>query len=199
MAWEEEWFRRWWKRFPFVPRGFFEDIDKMMDEAFKDMSKGVPKDLIRERKLPSGGVAREIGPLVYGYSIVIGPDGKPVIREFGNVKPSLKPAPLGLRRPGLEVTEEREPLTDVLEEKDVVRVVAEVPGVEKTDINLNCTEGTLTISVDKPKHKYFKEVELPAEVDPKTAKANYKHGVLEVIISKIKKKKPAKGKGVPIA
>jgi len=31
-----------------------------------------------------------MGPFVYGYSFSMGPDGKPVIREFGNVKPSLK-------------------------------------------------------------------------------------------------------------
>ncbi len=199
MAWDEESLRKWWRRFPFIPPAFIEDIDKIMDEAFKEMSKGVPKELVRERKLPSGGVAREIGPLVYGYSVIIGSDGKPVIREFGNVKPSMKPAPLGLRRPGLEVTEERQPLTDVLEEKDTIRVIAEVPGVEKSDIDLKCTENILTISVDKPKHKYFKEVALQAEVAPNTAKANYKNGVLEVTISKLKKKKPSKGKSVTIA
>ena len=31
---------------------------------------------------------RDIGPIVYGYSMTIGPDGKPRIKEFGNVKPS---------------------------------------------------------------------------------------------------------------
>jgi HSP20 family protein len=32
-----------------------------------------------------GVKVREIGPLVYGYSATIGPDGKPNVREFGNV------------------------------------------------------------------------------------------------------------------
>ena len=35
---------------------------------------------------PKGDKVREIGPIVYGYSVVVGPDGKPRITEFGNVK-----------------------------------------------------------------------------------------------------------------
>lgn len=32
----------------------------------------------------------EMGPFVYGYSMTIGPDGKPKVREFGNIRsPSL--------------------------------------------------------------------------------------------------------------
>ena len=84
----------------------------------------------------------------------------------------------------VELTEAREPLVDVYEEKDVVKVVAEVPGVEKKDINLNATEDRLIISVDTPQRKYYKEVDLPAKVDPKSAKASYKNGVLEVVLNK---------------
>jgi HSP20 family protein len=42
-----------------------------------------------------------------------------------------------------------------------------VPGVEKLDIHLNGTEIVLTISVNIPQRKYYKEVDLPAKVDPK--------------------------------
>ncbi|RLI09151.1 Hsp20/alpha crystallin family protein, partial [Candidatus Bathyarchaeota archaeon] len=56
-------------------------------------------------------------------------------------------------------------------------------------IDLSCTERELTISVDTEKRKYFKRLELPAEVDPKSAKASYKNGVLEV---RLKKAKPAR-------
>jgi len=107
----------------------------------------------------------------------IGPDGRPVIREFGNVQPGRLPM----------IREEREPLVDVMEEKDEVVVVAELPGVEKEDINLNATEDTLTISVDTPQRKYYKELRLPTEVNPKSAKAQYKNGVLEVRLKKVGK------------
>ena len=45
-----------------------------------------PKELVREYQTPEGEKVREVGPIVYGYSMTIGPDGKPHVREFGNVK-----------------------------------------------------------------------------------------------------------------
>jgi HSP20 family protein len=154
----------------------FEEMEKMMDEEFEDFASRVPKDYVRERKLPDGSTAREFGPFVYGYSMKIGPDGKPEIREFGNVKP---------RRNGLPaVQEEREPLVDVVETNGEIQVVAELPGVEKKDIRLSGTEDTLTIVVDNPQRKYFKEVSLPAKVRVREAKSRYKNGVLEVKLPK---------------
>lgn len=201
MTWDEfPWFRRR-RRSPFFRGGFYEDFDEMMkdfermvEETFKEFSGEVPRNLIRERKLPDGSVVREMGPFVYGYSVTVGPDGKPVVREFGNVKPTTKPSELGVVRPTLDIKETREPLVDVLSVDNEVKVVAELPGVEKSDIKLTTTETTLTISVAVKDRKFHKELELPAEVDPKTARSTYKNGVLEVTLTKIKKKP----KGEPI-
>ncbi|RLI25238.1 MAG: Hsp20/alpha crystallin family protein [Candidatus Hecatellales archaeon] len=190
MVWDEffeDWFKRR-RRFPFF-REFDEivrDMERMFEEAFKEFRE-MPEGLVREKRLPDGRIVREYGPMVYGYSITIGPDGKPVIREFGNVKPSMKTG-------ALDVKSEREPLVDIMEEAETIKVIAEVPGVEKNDIQLYGTERSLTIKVDTPTRKYFKEVELPAEVDPKSAKSTYKNGVLEVIL----KKTAPKPKGQPI-
>src|SRR5688572_20724359 len=60
------------------------DMERMFEETIQDMER-VPKELVREYETPTGRV-REVGPLVYGYTATIGPDGKPKIREFGNVK-----------------------------------------------------------------------------------------------------------------
>jgi HSP20 family protein len=196
LSWDEdfpEWFRRR-RRFGFFDDRFFGDMEKMMEDMFRDMSSLGPKELVREKKLPDGSTVREMGPFVYGYSMTVGPDGKPVIREFGNVKPSLKRTPFGPTKPRLEVKEEREPLVDTVVDGETVKVVAELPGVERSEINLEGTESSLTISVNNPDHKYHKELELPAEVDPNSSKATYKNGVLEVVLSR---KKPAK-KGKPI-
>jgi len=65
-------------------------------------------------------------------------------------------------------------------------VVAELPGVEKEDIELNATEKELIISVDTERRKYYKCLELPAEVDPKSAKASYRNGILEVRLKKVR-------------
>ena len=186
-----EWFKR--KRSPFTKDPFFGDIDqmfrqmeKMMEEEFKNFTEKVPKDYVKERKLPDGSTVKEWGPFVYGYSMKIGPDGKPEIQQFGNLKKSLK---------GPEVKEEREPLVDVVETDSEVRVVTELPGVEKTDIKLHGTEDSLTVSVDTAQYKYYKEVTLPVKVRVKDAKSTYKNGVLEVVIPKVE---ALKSKGEPI-
>jgi len=69
-------------------------------------------------------------------------------------------------------------------------VVVELPGVEKQDIKLYGTENSLTISVDTPQRKYYKEVQLPSMVDSKLAKSTYKNGVLEITMPKKKEEKP---------
>ncbi len=122
-------------------------------------------------------------PFVYGFSMSVGPDGKPVIREFGNVEPSSK---------GPLLKEEREPLVDVMNEGDDVVVVTELPGVEKDHIQLESTDRALKIAVDSAKRRYLKEMELPHLVDPRTAKATYKNGVLEVRFQKTEEKKPTR-------
>jgi HSP20 family protein len=173
---------------------FFDDIDRMfremekMEEEFKTFASQVPKDYVRERKLPNGKTVRELGPFVYGYSIKIGSDGKPEIREFGNVKSS---------RLGPQVKEEREPLVDVIETDGEVHIIVELPGVEKNAIKLHGTEDTLTISVDTPQRKYYKEITLPAKV--KEAKTQYKNGVLEVTMPKTAEMKKPKGEPIGIA
>jgi len=180
MSWE-----RWWRRRSPFERIFEEmermmrELDEMFSRSFEELEREIPRSLIREKRTDRGYI-REIGPIVYGYSITIGPDGKPIVREFGNIRPGRGPEIV-------EVSEAREPLVDVFEEEDVVKVVAEVPGVEKDDINLNATERKLVIKVDTPQRKYYKEVDLPAEVDPQSAKATYKNGVLEVVLKKVGK------------
>lgn len=207
MGWEyfPEWFRRRMRRSPYFRSWFFgdmdemfKDIEEMMEKEFKELSERLPKDFARERKLPDGSTVREYGPFVYGYSMTIGPDGKPKIREFGNVKPSLKHEPFGLTRPRLDVKEEREPLVDVISTDKEVKVLAELPGVEKKDIKLHGTENTLTISVETPERKYFKEVQMPVAVNHKAAKTAYKNGVLEVTMPKTKEKKKLKGEPMKI-
>jgi HSP20 family protein len=206
-SWEDfpDWFKRRMRRTPFSGGWFFGDADEMlrdmeemMEKEYREFTSRVPKDLVRERKLPDGSTIRELGPFVYGYSMTIGPDGKPKIREFGNVKSSLKSEAFGLTKPSLDVKEEREPLVDVITTNGEVKVIVELPGVEKQDIKLHGTEESLTISVDTPKRKYFKEIPLPARINPKEAKTTYKNGVLEVTVPKTEKKEKPKGEPIKI-
>ena len=54
-----------------------------------------PKELVREYKTHEGGKTREIGPIVYGYSVTIGPDGKLKVRELGNIRHSRRAGMFG--------------------------------------------------------------------------------------------------------
>jgi len=170
----------WWTRRRRWLSSWFEELGKVMEEAFKEAFETIPKELYREYKLPDGSIVRTLGPLVYGYTVTVGPDGRPVVREFGN----FKPTPTGMVKP----SEEREPLVDVIPGDKVVQVVAEMPGVEKEDIKLEATEDELIISAESEKRKYRKVVKLPCKVDPKEAKATYKNGVLEVTLNRLEER-----------
>jgi HSP20 family protein len=185
-----DWFRSRRGRGNVSPFGWmdkwFSDFDEMFERMFQNMAKDMPKDFMKEKKLQDGSTMRQFGPFVYGYSMTVGPDGKPVIQEFGNVKPSKRPGMFGFEQPALEPTDSREPLVDVINESEQVRVVAELPGVEKPDIKTTINEDTLTIKVDAVAHKFYKEVQLPSTVDPDSSKASYTNGVLEITLRKMK-------------
>jgi HSP20 family protein len=197
---EEDWWSRWFRgrKSPFSGGGFmdvdglFRDMEEVMKKEFGELSKRAPKELIRERTLPNGSKVKQWGPFVYGYSVTVGPDGHPHMREFGNIKPGTS-----MGRPRVNIKEQREPLVDVMETNGEVRVIAELPGVEKKDIKLHGNANALTISVDSPQRKYFKEVQMPVKIKPKQAKSSYKNGVLEITVHKQKEEKP-KGESIEI-
>ena len=187
-----EWSRKRRSKDPFFSDidEMFREMEKMMDEELKNFTDKVPKEYVKERKMPDGRTVKELGPFVYGYSMKIGPDGKPEIQEFGNIKKGLKGAP--------QVKEEREPLVDIVDTNNEIHVVAELPGVEKADIKLSGTEDSLTVSVDTPHYKYFKEVELPVKVKVREANSTYKNGVLEVMLPKAEPENKPKGQPIDV-
>jgi len=192
MSFWDEWFKRFGKR-----SSFFGEFDRMMREMEKEMADiiremedNVPEEMTREIKNPDGSTRREYGPFVYGYSVKIGPDGKPIIREFGNMKPGLEEDETTI---GLQ--DKREPLVDVIDDDDSVKVLAELPGVEKDDIKLYATPRGLTITVDNVDRRYYKELSFDSEIDRGTAKSSYRNGVLEI---NFKKKKPDEGTQISI-
>ena len=190
----------WSKRFfGLGRRGFFEDMfrgfDRMkqeMEREFEEMEKRIPKDLIREYTTSEGGKVREVGPMVYGYSMTVGPDGKPRIREFGNVKPS-RLGFAGFTRP--EISSETEPLVDVTTTDKEVKVVVEMPGVGKDKIKVNAYDNMVEVKSEDPRRRYHRTIEIPAETDIETAKSNYNNGILEITF---KKKEQTKGKTIKV-
>jgi HSP20 family protein len=105
----------------------------------------------------------------------------------------------------------RAPVVDLFEEKDDIVVKAELPGMEKNDIEVNLTDHTLTIKGEKKKEEEIKEenyyrseraygsfvrtLELPREVHADKVKATFKNGVLEV---RVPKTEAAKAKEIKV-
>jgi HSP20 family protein len=200
-----DWYRRFFSgmgRRGFGGGGFFDDMfrgfDQMsreMERQFEDIEKRIPKDLVREYTTPEGGKIREAGPFVYGYSMTVGPDGKARVREFGNIKPSRGFFGGGMARP--EISGELEPLVDITTTDNEVKVVIEMPGINKNNIRVNAYDQTLEVKSDDPKRKYHKAIEVPSETDIQTARSTYNNGILEITFKKKEQKKP-KGKEIKV-
>jgi HSP20 family protein len=74
---------------------------------------------------------------------------------------------------------------DVHETDDELRVVADIPGVEKEDIELKCDGSTLTLDAAGDDRRYSERIDLPTPVDEHSASATYNNGVLEVVFQRV--------------
>jgi HSP20 family protein len=142
--------------------GFEENMNEMWDEIQKD---------------PNAET------WYYGYQVNIGPDGKPNVKEFGNVQPRGGHLQLGVREPLVDVS--------VDEKEGTVKVVAEMPGADKSSIKVNADEEHVTITANNSGKPYSAEVPLGVQVDPNTANASYTNGILQVIFKKKGQKRPS--------
>jgi HSP20 family protein len=178
--------------FPDIFRGFGE-MRREMEDALKDIQAKAPKDLVREYETKEGEKVKEYGPFVYGYSMMVGPDGRPKVREFGNVKSPFSGKGL-FTRP--IISSEREPLTEVTTLDKNVKVVVEMPGVSKENIQIKSYDQSVEVSATGPR-KYHEVINLPEEADVDTAKSVFNNGILEITINKKEKLKP-KGKEIKV-
>ena len=180
--------------FPDIFRGFDEmrrEMERGFENAFKNIQAQAPKDLVKEYETP-GGKVREFGPFIYGYSMTVGPDGKPKVREFGNVRSPFSRG--SLARPF--ISSEREPLADVTTTDKEVKVAVEMPGVSKENIKINVYDNSLELTTTgTEQRKYHEVIQIPPETDIETATSTYKNGILEVVF---KKREQSKQKGKQI-
>ena len=146
-------------------------FDDEYDSLFKQMSSSFMNlDDVFEMLKNTGNMS---GPIFYGYTMTTGSDGKPVVNEYGNVKPNMLPT-----------QEKREPLIDTLvdEKEKTLKVVAEMPGVEKSDVNVVVgADKVIHIDAERGEKKYDVKVPIKHKVDPEPPKATYKNGILELV------------------
>ncbi len=98
------------------------------------------------------------------------------------------------------------PNIELYDRKNELVLRAELPGVEKKDIDLTITENSLTLKGETRRKEEVKEedfyaseisygsfsrtIPLPVEVDSEKAKATFKDGVLEIVLPKKEEAKP---------
>jgi len=81
------------------------------------------------------------------------------------------------------------------EETDTITLKADMPGVEKKDLELEATATRLTLKAESDERAYKATVPLRYKIDPKSAQASLKAGLLEI---ELKLAKPLKEKATKI-
>lgn len=161
---------------PFVG-GLLKGIEKLVNLAEKVEEAGGKIERKGEIKTGEGKIKG-----IYGFSIRTGIGERAKVQTFGNIRPVEKKA--GKRE--IKITETREPVVDVFDEKDYVLIVAELPGVAKESIKLELKGDILILEAGDEKRKYSKEILLPAKVNFESKEESFKNGILEIKFKKLK-------------
>lgn len=140
-----------------------DDLDKYFEELEKEI-----QDMMRTGIEEGKGMPK---PFVAGFSLKLGPEGKPTFEYFGDAPQSSE----GFRAPMTE---------QVVDERlGTLRIVADMPGVDKNDIEINTTERSVSLKAERENRRYKAEVPLKVEIEPDSARAEYRNGVLQVSFS----------------
>jgi len=142
------------------------DLMDDLDDYFEDLEREIQE--VVKKSIDSAKLGR---PFVAGFTLNVGPEGKPSIQIFGDSP---------VRHDGF-----RSPINEqVVDVKGgVLRIILEMPGVEKQDIKVDATEDTAVVTAERGEKRYRAELNLKASVKPDSGKAEYKNGMLEISFS----------------
>lgn len=73
---------------------------------------------------------------------------------------------------------------DVHKYDEEIRVVADLPGTDESDIGIQCDGRTLTIQIAQNPVPQIKRIELPEYVDAQSADMSFNNGILEVTLDR---------------
>lgn len=118
----------------------------------------------------------------FGYTMTVGPDGRVVVKRLGDTaRPELHPS----------FDDVREPIVDTIvdEKEEIVKLVAEMPGVEKKDVKILVEANKIVdISAEHDTKKYHIRVPLKHKVVEDSAKASYRNGILQLVFKLVDNK-----------
>lgn len=174
------------------------DVLRAIDQTVHNIER-IPTQLMEQNLQATANMRkikqhRAVPPIVYGYSISVNTlDGKPIVKQFGNVVRPSSPSPSspsttkGNNNQPI-IMDERKPLTDITYSKDIFKVTAEMPGIAKDHIKTRIHKNQLEISANRDaRKKYYQRIDLPQDVNTDTLKSNYVNGILEIEFGKKQK------------
>lgn len=158
--------------------GMFPGLDRLIQglersEAFRERLRAIDEEI--EARLRGEPLKRvEVGGTVSSLR------SRPAVRPMGRrATPGRRQAPV----PEREEVVSKEPPVDVFDEGTHLKLVAELPGIEEEDIEIDLHGARLVISASTPAHKYHKEVALPCTPEGKVERL-YRNGILELTLWK---------------
>ncbi|MBT8171715.1 Hsp20/alpha crystallin family protein [Candidatus Bathyarchaeota archaeon] len=162
----------WWRRRKKKSRWFsdiYDELEKLGDMIDETMDKAFdvqPKNSsIRPNRAQS-------------FYLKIDPNGKSWIREING----SQPIPIET-----EFTADLKPLIDLIDNGKNMSILVALPGISKDNIDLRLTQNCISISVDTDEFQWNDEFNLPTKVKPKSARASYKNGILEIHLEKLER------------
>jgi len=139
---------------------FMQTVSEVLDED--EQGNGIHKS--GEFSLERSNQAHSL----YGVRLNMNESGLPKIEQFGTV-------------PGSDL---REPVVDVFDEESIIRIIAEMPGIEGDDVKTDLEENVLTLRAERNDRKYATEITIPAPVKD-TIKISCRTGLVEIELEKI--------------
>jgi HSP20 family molecular chaperone IbpA len=145
-------------------RRFFDDFWNFnLTDIFKSFNEEFNTSMI-----DSDSKYNEDGPITFGYSMRIGPDTDytPEVRQWGNLNdyrekkglPQLDLFPVNSQSPRTPQIPAKstnpERFVDILDEDDSLKIIVEVPGFTKENLNIDVNESGLELNLHKANKKY---------------------------------------------
>jgi len=150
-------------------------VEAVVDELLPGMGR-----LVKKMKKTSPEIARRIEEtdreikdrLQKGYS------PKPTIKYGYSIKTLVGEEKAEPKEKGKAKTEIVEPLVDVFDEADHIKLIAELPGVSDEDIRVEVEKRKIILEATSKERRYRKTIELSCDI--KDIKKRYKNGIFEL-------------------
>ena len=154
--------------------GIFGGLGLILEKLGELAEKGKELRESGEFKVDKDGNARG----VYGFSVKVGTGKDDVkVEPFGNLRKDSKT--------GKTVSSDIcDPLVDIFEESDHVKVIVELPGINPDQVQLEIHGDILELTASNQARKYHKEILLSAPFKKDKMVFSCRNGILEIRLNK---------------